>query len=88
MKLVPVAPLYFIFKPLSFGGTHISLLLLIYVILKGRYFFHTLCVGHRLYAHCSPTPGRAQRMESSPTFDTLLPCHTSPTRAPSLRITL
>lgn len=46
MKLVSVAPLYFIFKPLCFGGTHISLLLLIYVILKGRDFFHTLCLGH------------------------------------------
>lgn len=44
MKSVSVAPVYFIFKPLCSGGTHLPLLLLMYVILKGWFlFFHTLC---------------------------------------------
>lgn len=57
---------------------------------KGQFFFFFIrrVGGICLYADCSPAPGRAQRMEASPTFVTLLPCHASPTRAPSLRIAL
>lgn len=56
MKLVSVAPVYFIFKTLCFGGIHLPLLLLMYMILKGSFFFHTLCQGHvfMCIAHLHP----------------------------------
>lgn len=90
MKSVSVAPVYFIFKPLCFGGNTSSPSFAHLRDFKGQFFFffHTVVRGIRLYAHCSPAPGRAQRMEASPTFVTLLPCHASPTRAPSLLIAL
>lgn len=74
MKSVSVAPVYFFFKPLCSGGTHLPLLLLIYMILKGWFlFFHTLCRGHLSLCALLTCTRQGPANGSQPHI-----CHTSP----------
>lgn len=78
MKLVSVAPVYFIFNRYPLFCTTAFL----------RAVFLTPCVGASVFMRGSPAASRAQRMEPGPTFVTLLPCHAGSTCALSRRIAL
>lgn len=72
MKLVSVAPVYFIFKTLCFGGIHLPLLLLMNMILKGCFFFIHCFGGMSLCALLTCTR-QGPANGSQPHI-----CHTSP----------